>query len=118
MQDGVNLPEYHLAFVFAKWHNAPLVNAVLSVGDDLVHVYLVDVSQSFATWTGSLWRVERERVGSRVGIGDASGRTHQSFREMLGLACLEVHNHQQTLALSHGYLDGFLQSLVGSLLDC
>ena len=37
---------------------------------------------------------------------------------MLGLACLEVHNHQQTLALSHRYLDGFLQPFVCCVLYC
>ena len=110
MEDGINLPEYHLALVFAQWHNAPLVDAFLAVGNHLVQVYLVDIAQTLASRTGSLGRVERERVWRRVAVRDACGGTHQPLGKMLDGSGLVIHDHDKTLALLHRYLDGVLQS--------
>ena len=54
VQDGVNLPEDHLVLIFAQGYDGTFVNAQLAVGDDLVEVYLVDVSQSLTARTGTL----------------------------------------------------------------
>ena len=117
MQDGVNLPEDHLVFVFPQWYDAPFVDAMLAVGDDLAEIYLIDISQSLASWTGSLGRVERERVRSRVVVGNACGRAHQSFGEVLDLSALMIDNHDQSFTLFHRHLYALFQTLVGIVLD-
>ena len=111
VQNGVNLPENHLVLVFSQWGNSTLVDALAAVRNDLVDIYLVDVSQAFTTRTGALRRVKRKRVRCWVIVRYACRRTHQSFRKMPHLARVVVHNHNQPFALLHGRLDGLFQTV-------
>ena len=54
VENGVNLPEDHLALILAQRYDTAFVDALLAVGDDLREVYLVDVAQSLAARTGTL----------------------------------------------------------------
>ena len=58
VQDGINLPEYHLILIFSQWHDTAFVNVLLGVGNHFSHINLVDIAQTFTTWTSALWRVE------------------------------------------------------------
>ena len=62
LQDGIYLPEYHLVLVFSQWYDTAFVYAQVVVGNDLLQIYVVDVSQSLAMRAGTLGRVEREDV--------------------------------------------------------
>ena len=44
MQDGVNLPEYHLVLILSKGYDTAIVDALLRVGNDLRHINLVDIA--------------------------------------------------------------------------
>ena len=68
VQNGIHLPKDHLALVFPQRYDAALVDAELTVGNNFVEVYLVDIPQTLAAWAGSLWRVERESVGCRIAV--------------------------------------------------
>ena len=113
MENGVNLPEYHLVLVFPQGRDAAVVNALFLIGHHLLKVDHVDVTQSFAVWTGSLRGVEREVVGCGVGVADASGGAHEPLGEVLNGARLLVEDHDQSLALFHGDGDGFLETVGG-----
>ena len=58
VQDGINLPEYHLVLVFSQWHNTAFVNVLLGVWNDFGHINFVDITQALTTWTSALGRVE------------------------------------------------------------
>ena len=77
LQNGVNLPEYHLVLVFPQRCDTAFIDGVFAVGNDLVDVYLVDISQPLAARTSPLRRIEREGVRRWFAVGDARRRTHQ-----------------------------------------
>ena len=54
LQQRVDLPEYHLVAVFAQWGDSAFGYRQMLVGNHLVEVYLIDVTQSLAMRTGSL----------------------------------------------------------------
>ena len=111
MQDGSNLPEYHLVLIFAQRGDGSVVDALFPVGNHLAQVDLVDVAETLAPRTGTLGGIERKSVRRWVTVRYACGRTHQAAREMLDLTRLIVDNHDETLALLHGDLHGLLQAL-------
>ena len=121
-EDGVNLPENHLVLVFTQRRNTSFMDAQLAVGHDFGQVNLVDIAQSPAMRTGSLWGVEREVVGCRVAVADARRGTHQTLGEKLGLIGVFIENHDEALALLHGQSHRLFQSFVGDFrgfgLDC
>ena len=55
---GLYLPEYHLVFVFSKWHNTAFADGEFLVGDDFVEVNLVYHTKTFTMRTSTLRRIE------------------------------------------------------------
>ena len=43
---------------------------MLTIRNDLVHINLVDITQSFTPWAGSMRRIEREGIGGRFAVGN------------------------------------------------
>ena len=82
------------------------------IGNYLVEVYFVDISQPLTARTCTLWRIKGKGVWRGVAIGDAGSRTHHATGEMLHLSCLIVHDHDETFALFHGDADRLLQAFV------
>ena len=112
LQDGLNLPENHLVLVFSKRNDSTCVNACLVIRNHLLQVDFADYSQTLTVRAGTLRRVEREHVWSRILVGDTRSRVHQALRESLGLTRILLHNHQHTVALFHGSLYTVAQSLI------
>ena len=94
LQDGLNLPEYHLVLVFAQGSNASVVDGKLVIGYHLLEVNLIDVAQSLTYGTGTFGRVERELIGRGVAIGYSTGGAHQALRIVFYFARVLIHNHQ------------------------
>ena len=111
LEYGVNLPENHLVFVLAQWYNAPFVDVLLTVGDDLIQINLVDVAQSFTMGTCPLRRVERKVVRCWITVAYARRGTHQSLGEELSLIRFLVENHDESLALLHSQGHRLLQAV-------
>ena len=111
-ENGSNLPEYHLVLVLAQRNNGALVYRQRVVGDDLLHVNLVDIAQALALAAGTLGRVEREHIRCRVAVRDARRRAHQSLGEVLCHARVLVENHNLSVALAHCRSDSLAQAVV------
>ena len=62
--------------------------------------------------TGTFRRIEREYIRSRILVGNATRRTHQSAREILNLIGLLIPYHDKSLTLTHGNTDGITKSFL------
>ena len=104
--------------VFAQHVEAAVADALLGVGDYFLEVDFRNLAQAVASGAGSVWRVERECVGLRLGIGEARVGVHQHTAEVARLRFVAVFQyHQHPFALLEGGLDGLFQSAVAFLVD-
>ena len=115
LQDSLNLPKDHLVLEFSQRNDGSFMNAQLTIRNHFLQINLVDISQSFASWTGALRRIEREGVRGGVAIRNARSGAHQATGEVLHGTRIVVHNHQQPFALLHSHLNALLQSVVGTV---
>ena len=63
--DGIELLEYQRIAILAKGGDASIIDRFAPVGDDLVAVDDIDISQSLAAMACTLGRIEGEIVGCR-----------------------------------------------------
>ncbi len=112
LENGIDLPEDHLVFIFAQWRNGTVVYAHRVIGNHLLQVNLVDIAQSLAMRACPFGRVEREDIGRWLAVGKSGHGVHEALGEILGLARVAVHDHDDTVTLAHGNLHRVLQAFV------
>jgi hypothetical protein len=78
------------------------MNAEFIIGNYLLDINLVHLSQTLAMRTGTFGRVEGEHVRSRILVGDTRYRVHETLGVSLGLLGTFLKNHYHAIALFHG----------------
>ena len=68
--------------VFPQYLDGAVLDALLGVGDELLHVDLCHLAEAVAMGAGAVGRVEREGVGLRLGVGEAAVGVHQHAAEV------------------------------------
>ena len=102
MQNGVDLPEYHLVLIFSKWRDGTLVNAQFVIGYHFFQVDPIDIPQSLASRASPLRRIKRKDIRRRITISNPAYGIHQPLGEIPHLARSLVENHQRSISLPHG----------------
>ena len=109
--DGFQLLENPATrLVVACGCEAAFTQAEVRVRDDFLLVDHCDFAQAAAFWAGAEGRVERERVGLRVFVGESCGGAHQQAAEIAQFAVVVVHHHKQPFAVTEGRLHRFLDA--------
>ena len=111
-QQGFQLPENHHILVFSQRGDRSFIDRQRTVGNHLVLVNQIDVPQSLATRTCSLWRIERKIMRCRFLIGQSCHRTHQSLTIVTYTLGLCIQYHEKAVALLHGCRHTLLQPAV------
>ena len=96
--------------VFPQHLDGAVLDALLGVGDELLHVDLRHFAEAVAMGAGAVGRVEREGVGLRLGVGEAAVGVHQHATEIAYAAVFIIQYHQDAFALTEGRLDGFAET--------
>ena len=113
LQQCLHLPENHLVLVFSQRSDASLADGERTIRNDLVDIYQIHVAQSLAARAPTLRRVEREIVGSRIGIAHARGRTHQPSGIVAQFTAVGIQHHHQSVAHLQAEFHTLAQSLGG-----
>ena len=77
------------------------MDAEFIIGNYLLDINLVHLSQTLAMRTGTFGRVKGEHVRSRILVGDTRYRVHESLGVSLGLLGTFLKNHYHAVALFH-----------------
>ncbi|CDD51175.1 putative uncharacterized protein [Bacteroides sp. CAG:875] len=111
-QQGFQLPENHHILVFSQRGDCSFIDRQRTVGNHLVLVNQIDIPQSLATRTCSLWRIERKIMRCGFFVGQPGHRTHQSFTIVAYTLGLCIQYHEKAVALLHGRRHTLLQPAV------
>ena len=101
-----------MVLILSQRGDSAFVDAFIGVGDNLLEINLVDITQSLALGTCSFGRVEREIVGCGFRIRDARNGIHQSFGVTFQFIVVLIQYHDNAVALLHCYLNGLFQAFV------
>ena len=96
--------------IFPQHLDGTVLDALLGVGDELLHVDLCHLAKAVAMGAGAVGRVEREGVGFRFGVGETAVGVHQHAAEIAYAAVLVVQYHQDALALAESRLDSLAEA--------
>ena len=75
-------------------------------------VHQINHSQTLTAGACTFWRVERELVWRGISVCYTGCRTHKPLAIVFCLAGVFVHNHHQSVTLSHSRLQAFAQTFV------